>query len=761
MSRRPMFLAGLLAALLPLALVFSGCEPQFTDHVCESDLDCFPDERCVVQRCRPAPDTGPDVELNECGGTEVLEHSVGDPCGPCDLDQWECSGTELVCDGETACPELDLITTIPTSITPTTATLNGRIQEFPLDDLLEVGFCWALSPEPGFDDDCASLTEVPATTGDFSLDVDGLTVGTTHYVRAYSITDADEIFANEVEFTTQSLTPVLETDSSTAAVLLSWAPVAEATGYEILADGALLTTIDDPLVDSYEDTSAPAGSLSAPQNGAASEGRTDGIRVTFDPPEATPGDSVEYVLVALFDGSQAESDPVDGFRSAPVVLNYEVMPLGDDWIDIGLDTAFLDEDAPLAPVTPGAVTASKGEFPGHVRVQNGGPTIGTAPARSYIVRARISPTETTAETPEFEGRRATSASFSRQWYRTNGPDDDPTDYEPLPGATTATFNDESAPASGSIRHYRVEISIAGGETTLSDSDFGFRAHPGSVGNLSATNVTATSADLSATVTNDGAPLASDHGFTYSLSPNPVFPADASSTVVNFFEYEGNTALSTTIEGLPSETTVYVRAFMHNFAGTNYSDEFSFTTEALPEPPDFTATGSPSAVDLSWTPVDGAQGYRIWRNAGIVTTTDSGDDDSFSDSAAQAPQTNLSGLTVEQVNDTAVLSANPITGSDGSIATYEVAAINDAGQPSANRAEAQGARTWEPPTAWWEFHDGDDDWQTLQTVDPDDPGTVDPAPPTDGTTRSYRLRSQIGDATDTLTTSSVLDFTYEP
>jgi hypothetical protein len=41
---------------------------------------------------------------NACGGCSVLADEPGEPCGPCDLDQFVCSGTEsTVCDGNTPC----------------------------------------------------------------------------------------------------------------------------------------------------------------------------------------------------------------------------------------------------------------------------------------------------------------------------------------------------------------------------------------------------------------------------------------------------------------------------------------------------------------------------------------------------------------------------------------------------------------------------------------------------------------------------------
>lgn len=48
----------------------------------------------------------PDIDIapyvNGCGGSSELSHEPESPCGPCDLDEWECDGFEaVVCSGET------------------------------------------------------------------------------------------------------------------------------------------------------------------------------------------------------------------------------------------------------------------------------------------------------------------------------------------------------------------------------------------------------------------------------------------------------------------------------------------------------------------------------------------------------------------------------------------------------------------------------------------------------------------------------------
>lgn len=45
-------------------------------------------------------------DVNACGGTEPLDHTPGDSCGPCELDTYQCVGSnDIECDEQVGCPE--------------------------------------------------------------------------------------------------------------------------------------------------------------------------------------------------------------------------------------------------------------------------------------------------------------------------------------------------------------------------------------------------------------------------------------------------------------------------------------------------------------------------------------------------------------------------------------------------------------------------------------------------------------------------------
>jgi alpha-tubulin suppressor-like RCC1 family protein len=82
---------------------------------------CGADETCLQGECVDARDawqgdgdagigdggTTPDCEggpVNACNGCGVLDVEPGTPCGPCDIDEYVCSGTDtVVCSGQSQC----------------------------------------------------------------------------------------------------------------------------------------------------------------------------------------------------------------------------------------------------------------------------------------------------------------------------------------------------------------------------------------------------------------------------------------------------------------------------------------------------------------------------------------------------------------------------------------------------------------------------------------------------------------------------------
>src|ERR1019366_4227664 len=86
---------------------------------------------------------------------------------------------------------------------------------------------------------------------------------------------------------------------------------------------------------------------------------------------------------------------------------------------------------------------------------------------------------------------------------------------------------------------------------------------------SITNITATTADGYATLTNNGNDPNTTIGLCYSINPNP--------TVVNDTGIVRDSNIVNSFYNLQSNTTYYVRASATNAAGTSYGNQLTFTT----------------------------------------------------------------------------------------------------------------------------------------------------------------------------------------
>ncbi len=89
-----------------------------------------------------------------------------------------------------------------------------------------------------------------------------------------------------------------------------------------------------------------------------------------------------------------------------------------------------------------------------------------------------------------------------------------------------------------------------------------------------TLITTASADLGGNVTSDGGATVTDRGIVWHTSTNPT---TANNKVANG---TGTGTFSAAVRSLPTNTTIYARAYAINSAGTSYGSNISFTTQQL-------------------------------------------------------------------------------------------------------------------------------------------------------------------------------------
>ena len=103
------------------------------------------------------------------------------------------------------------------------------------------------------------------------------------------------------------------------------------------------------------------------------------------------------------------------------------------------------------------------------------------------------------------------------------------------------------------------------------------------------NVASTSATLGGNVTLDGGAAVTERGIVWSTSANPT---TADNKVANG---SGTGAFSAAVGGLPSGTTIHVRAYALNSSGTSYGGDLSFTTAPPVSSRQVTTTSGTSVV----------------------------------------------------------------------------------------------------------------------------------------------------------------------
>ncbi|RAL25300.1 hypothetical protein DL240_03555 [Lujinxingia litoralis] len=745
MPRFSPFTRGAMALGALAALV--GCEPQFTDQACELPQDCFPDETCQAGTCvnlSDLPDVGPDADtdlLNACGGIQTLENDPGDPCGPCDLDQFECQGTELVCSGETECPETDIITTIPTLVNATGAQLNGQLAELPLVGLNELGFCWsATETSPTHDNaECKAITDVLTAPGEFQTVAQGLSAGTLYYVASYFIDGEQEVgYGNIIDFTTLAPAPtnVVATPADTT-ITLTWDEAAGATDYEVLRDGESLGTVSEL---TFDDEDAPRGTFAGYEDLSASQGtETDGIELTWSAGSGVAGTEVSYEVVATYPNAVSDaSEAVTAQLPAPELSGYQVQIDDGAWTDVGAATTYLDEGAPLGSITLGSVDVSAGTYADRVALSINGSTTDTGAQRQYRIRATGNGISG-PESPQISGARGVGE-LSYQWQRTTANADVEGDYQDLAGATTASHNDITAPDDGSERFYRVVLNAPGAEQATSAGASGYRATSAAqVTLVDITNVGIYTAAANVEVTNLGEPAATEVGVCVDTSSAPSYPASGSTLCFPHGASPGVGTFTLALTSLAPETTYYARAYIVNTTQTSYSAESQFETQpAIPGAPTnvVASTQYLDRIELSWSAVDGATGYRVYDASSATLLADISDAGvyTFTDTTTAAGElsapTNL-GASVD--DSTAVnLTWNAAATSPGAPRSYIVRAYNVSGE-SVDSSSAEGSRAAPTITGYKVFRGEDEiasslDANTTSYADSGAPPQPNPAAP---------------------------------
>jgi len=109
--------------------------------------------------------------------------------------------------------ETSISTSAATNISSSSATLNASIAEEGSPAYTERGFCYGKSSNPTISDNRRVVAGTGA--GNYTLNITGLDMQSTYYVRAYVIQDGKTIYGNVVSFSTVFVTTSVTTSAAT------------------------------------------------------------------------------------------------------------------------------------------------------------------------------------------------------------------------------------------------------------------------------------------------------------------------------------------------------------------------------------------------------------------------------------------------------------------------------------------------------------------------------------------------------------------
>ena len=108
---------------------------------------------------------------------------------------------------------LPSVTTKPvTEITTTSAKGHGKVLDQGNSPVTERGICWSLLANPTIDDEHGHSGE---GTGDYSVEITGLTAGLSYHVRAYAKNTQGISYGNDIMFSTMAVKPTVVTGEVT------------------------------------------------------------------------------------------------------------------------------------------------------------------------------------------------------------------------------------------------------------------------------------------------------------------------------------------------------------------------------------------------------------------------------------------------------------------------------------------------------------------------------------------------------------------
>ncbi len=311
--------------------------------------------------------------------------------------------------------------------------------------------------------------------------------------------------------------------------------------------------------------------------------------------------------VSATDGAHTDKVVITWTKSTGAT-GYKVYESANLLDTLGDVATYDDTAAPAPTITAGTATASDGTSTEYVTLSLAGESANVGASRTYKVVA-FNGTGDSVDSDTDTGYRGVG-DLTYQWQRSAADSD--ADYGNIAGGTTDPYNDTGAPANGDGRYFRCVLDATGAAQQISSVDRGYRGVLPTVTVQAVSNIEETTATGNGNITSIGTDNCDKRGFVWDLAthgdPGNVAPgasgyANSGADTGNY----GTGAYTYGITGLTKGELYYVRAYVHNNAGYDYSDtEVNFLTK--PDKPSALqdTDRANTAIDLSWAKGSGAQ-----------------------------------------------------------------------------------------------------------------------------------------------------------
>ncbi len=501
-----------------------------------------------------------------------------------------------------------VVTNAASNITATSATVGGNVTNDGGSEIIARGICYGTKENPTISD---KKVDNSGTTGTYSCTLEGLSVATTYYARAYATNANGTIYGEEVTFTTLASMGTLTTYAASNITVTSATVGGNITsdgGAEITARGVCYSTTENPTIEDTKVSSGTGvGEFSCNLTGLTfnttyyvrayatnNKGTAYGNQITFKTLTTTP-----TVVTNAASNITATSATVGGNVTSDGGANVTARGI-----------CYSTSANPTIEGDKVASSSGIGEFECNIT----GLAFNTKYyARAYATNANgtVYGEEVTFTTLASMGTLTTSAASNITvnsatiggnitsdggaeitargvCYSTT---ENPTieDTKVSSGTGVGEFSCDLTGLTFNTTYYvRAYATNSKGTAYGNQITFKTLTTTPTVVTNAASNITATSATVGGNITSDGGATITARGICYSTKPTPTISdkkVDNSGTTGTY---------SCTLEGLSAGTTYYARAYATNANGTVYGEQITFATIA----------GKPNVVTLEATDVTG-------------------------------------------------------------------------------------------------------------------------------------------------------------